>query len=222
LLGALALAAVLPPSGLADFPGEFFPVAAVNRNLDRLTSSPALRTLTSDQWADYLIYRLYPRIRVFYDGRSDFYGDAVGDDYQSLLAGGPRYREVMERYGFTTALLPLDWPLVRILERDPEWTVVDRDKLGVLLTRRHTAAPGSGRDPEWTVVDRDKQAVLPARRHTGSTAELAAPTPGSGKCEPVGWPAGHPLGRPAATVGSVPPLRQRPVRLGAGRRRLPS
>ncbi len=31
---------------------------------------------TFDQWGDYLIYRLYPRTRVFIDGRSDFYGAA--------------------------------------------------------------------------------------------------------------------------------------------------
>jgi hypothetical protein len=135
LLGALALLAVLPPAGLADFPAQFFPVAAVTRDAGLLTASPAARVLTSGQWADYLIYRLYPRLRVFYDGRSDFYGDAVGDDYQVLLTAGRRWPEVMARYRFSVALLPLDWPLGQILERDPGWRVVDRDAQAVLLVR---------------------------------------------------------------------------------------
>ena len=135
VLGALAVSAVLPAAGLADFPERFFPLAAVSRNPELLTSSDAPRILTSEQWADYLIYRLYPRTRVFYDGRSDFYGDAIGDDYQVLFTAGRRSQEVMARYGFTVALLPLDWPLGQILERDPRWRVVYRDRQAVLLAR---------------------------------------------------------------------------------------
>jgi hypothetical protein len=134
LLAALAVWAVIPAAGLADFPGQFFPVVTVNHNAG-LLASPGARILTSDQWGDYLIYRLYPRIRVFYDGRSDFYGDAVGEDYRVLLLAERRCREVMARYGFTVALLPLDWPLGQILERDPEWRVAYRDSQAVLLVR---------------------------------------------------------------------------------------
>ena len=135
VLGALALVAVLPHSGLADFPAARFPVEAVARNVDRLTGTPPPRVLAPDQWADYLIYRLYPRARVFFDGRSDFYGPAAMDDYRVLLGAGETWSQVMARYGFTVALLPLDWPLGRILEREPGWRVVDRDKQAVLLER---------------------------------------------------------------------------------------
>jgi hypothetical protein len=134
VLAALAVFAVLPAAGLADFPERRFPVDAVNRN-SGLLAEPGARVLTSDQWADYLIYRLYPRTRVFFDGRSDFYGEAVGEDYRVLLLAGRRSHEVMARYGFTEALLPLDWPLGQILERDPDWRVAYRDGHAVLLTR---------------------------------------------------------------------------------------
>jgi hypothetical protein len=52
-----------------------------------------------------------------------------------LLLAERRCREVMARYGFTVALLPLDWPLGQILERDPEWRVAYRDSQAVLLVR---------------------------------------------------------------------------------------
>jgi len=136
VLGALALLAAPPRPPLADFPASLFPTAAVAHNLDRLAGSAMPHILTSDQWADYLIYRLYPRARVFFDGRSDFYGAAVGDDYQTLLDSGRRWPEVMARYGFQLALLPQDWPLGQILERDPDWRVVYRDRQAVLLARR--------------------------------------------------------------------------------------
>jgi len=137
VLGALALGAVLPRTGLADFAAARFPVEAVARNVERLTGgdqSPP-RVLAPDQWADYLIYRLYPRARVFFDGRSDFYGPAAGDDYRTLLGAGPAWPQVMARYGFSVALLPLDWPLGRILEREPGWRVVYHDGQAVLLER---------------------------------------------------------------------------------------
>jgi hypothetical protein len=137
VLGTLALVAVLPRTGLADFPGARFPVEAVARNVDELTGShvPPPRVLAPDQWADYLIYRLYPRARVFFDGRSDFYGAAAGEDYRTLLGAGPGWPQVMARYGFSVALLPRDWPLGRILEREPGWRVVYRDAQTVLLER---------------------------------------------------------------------------------------
>jgi hypothetical protein len=134
LLGTLALLAVFPAAGLGDFPERFFPVEAVSRNAG-LLSSVGARVLTSDQWGDYLIYRLYPRTRVFYGGRSDFYGQAIGEDYRVLLLAGRSSREVMARYGFTAALLPLDWPLGQILEQDPDWRVAYRDRHAVLLQR---------------------------------------------------------------------------------------
>jgi len=130
----------LPPAGLADFPEPTFPVAAVARNLDRLRPPGAMpRILTSDQWADYLIFRLYPRQRVFFDGRSDFYGPGIGTDYQSLFSAGRGWRQALERYRFEIALLPLDWPLGAVLENDPDWRLVDRDSSSVLLVRRDAA-----------------------------------------------------------------------------------
>jgi hypothetical protein len=137
VLGIPALHLALAQGRVTDFPDSSFPVAAVARNLDRLTPAGGMpRVLTSDQWADYLIFRLYPRQRVFFDGRSDFYGPEVGGDYKDLALAARRWPELFRRYRFEVALLPLDWPLGTILERDPQWQVVYRDTLAVLLVRR--------------------------------------------------------------------------------------
>lgn len=137
LFCALALCTTLAPSQLSDFPAERFPVTAVARNLDRLQGDGAMpHILTSDQWADYLIFHLYPHQRVFFDGRSDFYGPGIGRDYLVLLSAGRDWRRVLDRYGFQVALLPLDWPLGTVLEGDPDWSVVYRDKLSLLLVRK--------------------------------------------------------------------------------------
>jgi hypothetical protein len=141
----VTLFAVLPHGTLAEFPQARFPVSAVSRNLDILRPRGGMpRILTSDQWADYLIYQLYPHQRVFFDGRSDFYGPAIGRDYQALLSVGAGWRPTLERYGFEIALLPLDWPLGAVLERDPAWQMVYRDANSLLLVRSGSAIKLSG------------------------------------------------------------------------------
>jgi hypothetical protein len=149
----VALASVLPKPALADFPGSRFPVSAVASHRELLLARDTMpRILTSDQWADYLIFHLYPRQRVFFDGRSDFYGPALGGDYQTLLFVGTKWREVLARYGFEIALLPLDWPLGAVLENDPGWRVVDRDSVSVLLVRREAALKQTGGTVECMAV----------------------------------------------------------------------
>jgi hypothetical protein len=137
-LAAIA-AAVLASAG-ADartaFPSTRFPVQAVERNTTRLAPGPHMpRILSSDQWADYLIFSLYPRQRVFFDGRSDFYGPSLGADYRVLQSGTRNWRELMDRYGFEMALLPKDWPLSTILDREPGWRMAYQDDVAVLVER---------------------------------------------------------------------------------------
>ena len=132
-ISAALTIALLPAVG---FPDSRFPVVAVEHNLLRLTPGAiAPRVLTSDQWADYLIFRLDPGRRVFFDGRSDFYGPALGADYRKLLGAEQGWRELVDRYGFELALLPHDWPLSTMLDREPGWRRVYGDGVAVLYAR---------------------------------------------------------------------------------------
>src|SRR5581483_10237525 len=62
-------------------------------------------------WNDYnsggfLIDRLYPEVRVFIDGRTDFYGDALLADYITMQDARPGWQELFDRYGIDVALVP--------------------------------------------------------------------------------------------------------------------
>jgi hypothetical protein len=130
------IAATASPASAVEFPAWRFPARAVDANAQWLVPAGAMpRILTSDQWADYLIYRLYPRQRVFFDGRSDFYGPALGADYRELLDAGPGWRETLARYRFERALLPRDWPLATMLDREPGWRCVYQDQVASLFVR---------------------------------------------------------------------------------------
>ena len=121
-----------------DFPESSFPVSMVQKESTRIISA---RVFTTDQWGDYLIYRGWPSQKVFIDGRSDFYGRALGDDYLALMNGRRGWENLFRKYDFTIALIPLHWPLVALLDRDQSWRKVREDKLGVLFERIESPTP---------------------------------------------------------------------------------
>ncbi len=115
-----------------DFPEVHFPVKTVHAYQSLLAHS---RVLTDDQWADYLIYLSYPDQRVFADGRSDFYGPEVGNDYIRTTQGDYRWRRTLDRYRVDAVLAPVAWPLTTILKTDPAWHLVSDDGKAILFTR---------------------------------------------------------------------------------------
>jgi hypothetical protein len=116
----------------ADFPSKKFPVNIINRNEALLRNS---NSLTMDQWGDYLIFRFYPSQKVYIDGRSDFYGSSVGEEYKHLMAAGEKWRKIVADRGFQVALLPAEWPLVPAMKSSPEWKLVEKDDLAYLFVK---------------------------------------------------------------------------------------
>lgn len=117
-----------------DFPDFVFPAQMVRGHSELILQS---RVLTTDQWADYLIY-VNPAQKVFIDGRSDFYGPEIGNDYIHLTAGNWDWRPLLERYRFNLVLLPVESALVQILKTAPDWRVLEDDGKRILLVRRRS------------------------------------------------------------------------------------
>jgi hypothetical protein len=120
------------PHFKAEFPSARFPASACDALGERLVES---RVLTTDQWGDYLIYRLHPRYHAFIDGRSDFYDPEVRDDYLALMGANWNWERLMDRYEFDSALLPLDWPLASLLKKRPDWVLVYDDGQALYFER---------------------------------------------------------------------------------------
>jgi len=115
-----------------DFPEIGFPVKMVHAHQKEILES---RVLTTDQWGDYLIYT-DPRTKVFVDGRSDFYGEEVGNQYLHMYAGNWDWSKLMSQYKFNLVLLPVESPLVQLLKITPEWRVKEDNGKEILLVHR--------------------------------------------------------------------------------------
>lgn len=129
----LVILRVVPFAYFRDFPESRFPTALVARHSSRLAGA---RIFTQDQWADYLIYREWPRIQVFFDGRSDFYGAEIASEYLQAMEGRSGWDAVLEKYRFDTVLLPPRTALASLLKISPQWQMLEDDGQAILFRRR--------------------------------------------------------------------------------------
>jgi len=146
LLAAFSSPAIVAQTG---FDPADFPVAAA-RELDKVSGN--VRLLSTDKFGGYLIYAFDGRRKVFADGRSDFYGAAFLKRYLRLIEARPGWREMIDEFQITHALLPSDGPLRTVLEL-AGWTLLHQDSTAVLLAR--PAGPKAAVFPDarclWTV-----------------------------------------------------------------------
>jgi len=129
----LALLWIRTPAVAArtGFPLDQFPVKAAGA-IEKLPQG--IRLLAPDKYGGYLIYRFQGKRKVFFDGRSDFYGAEYMKRYVRLMQVRPGWREQLQAVGFTHALLPNDYSLVAALEQ-AGWKRLYRDELATLLER---------------------------------------------------------------------------------------
>lgn len=127
LLAAFGLLRILP----VGFPPEDFPVVAWPH------IPVEARLFAPDKFGGYLIYRSNGTRKVFFDGRSDFYGAEFLKRYARMVQVRPGWQEYWESFNFSHALMPPDFPLVPALERIG-WRPVYRDRTAILLARGGT------------------------------------------------------------------------------------
>ncbi|HUQ94306.1 MAG TPA: hypothetical protein VM120_21680 [Bryobacteraceae bacterium] len=128
-LVAVALLGTPAFSARAGFSPTEFPVQAAFE-VEKLPQDA--RLLAPDKFGGYLIYRFGGQRRVFFDGRSDFYGVGFLKNYVKLIEVRPGWREQAQQFGFTHALLPNRYSLVAALEHWG-WRKIYSDETATLL-----------------------------------------------------------------------------------------
>lgn len=110
----------------ARFDNKRFPVEALNHlEIQSLTGT----AFSPDAWGGYLIYRLYPRMKVVIDDRHDFYGESFLKSYLKTVHLEPEWREFLEHHAAQYLILPKDSPLSNILKEDDAWRLTYSDEV---------------------------------------------------------------------------------------------
>ena len=130
---ALTLLALrIPAAPRIGFPDDEFPVAAASA-VEKLPADA--RLFAPDKYGGYLIYRFNGARKVYFDGRSDFYGAAFMKQYLDILEVRPGWQDAMRPLHFTHALLPNRYALLAALEQ-AGWKTLYKDNVCTLLEAR--------------------------------------------------------------------------------------
>jgi hypothetical protein len=116
----------------AHFGEKRFPVAAVDFLEKQNVNGPLLST---DYWDGYLIYRLYPRVRMVVDDRHDFYGEEFLKSYLKMVRVEPGWQDFLQQHPAQCVLAPKDSALANILLETPGWKAIYSDDVAVGFVR---------------------------------------------------------------------------------------
>jgi hypothetical protein len=116
-----------------QFNSTEFPVEAVNW----LESHPQTGNMYNDcGWGGYIIFRMWPNIRVFIDSQTDFYGEQFTRQYEQIFNADEGWREDLKRYNIQWMLVPPDSNIAKVLQSDPNWSIIYQDQTAVII-RQH-------------------------------------------------------------------------------------
>jgi hypothetical protein len=87
-------------------------------------------------WGGYLIWRLYPRYRVWIDGRAAVHGPVRLVEYYDIDEVRPRWRTLLDRSGVELVLVNRASRLGTVLRTAPDWEVLYEDAVAVVLAKR--------------------------------------------------------------------------------------
>ncbi|PYM66836.1 MAG: hypothetical protein DMD79_02195 [Candidatus Rokuibacteriota bacterium] len=86
-------------------------------------------------WAGYELWRLYPRYRVFIDGRTHVYGPEILDDFLAVVNVSERWQTVLDHWKIQTILANRPSLLVEALSITQGWRPVFDGEGAVIFVR---------------------------------------------------------------------------------------
>src|SRR5207244_1300439 len=103
----------------ARFDPAVFPVDAVAfAKANHLTG----RVFNEFEWGGYMLYA-WPEEKVFIDGQTDFYGEALTREYVKVIDVKPGWRDVLKEWDVSLVLVPSNSAVAAELQRESGWSV---------------------------------------------------------------------------------------------------
>jgi hypothetical protein len=121
-----------PVPGGDSFSSRVFPVQA----MDWATANPpGDRVFNYFPWGGYLLLRAWPDVTVFIDGQTDFYGEELTREYETVITLAEGWEQVLTRHDVDWVIMPPDSRLVAALRQDDGWAEVYADATAAILQR---------------------------------------------------------------------------------------
>jgi hypothetical protein len=114
----------------ASFSEKQFPVAAAEAIQQRHIPGPLF---LPDSWGGYVIYRLYPNVKVIDDDRHDLYGEQFFKNYLTITRVEPGWEQQLSQINANWVLMPKSSPLSAALGEKAGWAIEYQDGTAVLF-----------------------------------------------------------------------------------------
>jgi hypothetical protein len=88
-----------------------------------------------DEFGDYMIYALWPKYRVFFDGRSDMYGTAKMKEYFKIVNLKPDWDKILAKYKMTWIIYDTHSVLSQYLLQRKDWKLIYEDKIADIFVK---------------------------------------------------------------------------------------
>lgn len=92
-------------------------------------------------WGGYLIWKLYPTVRVFIDGRADLHGDELFKDFADAYQLRDSWSNILDRRNIRTVLVPPASALATGLRANSGWKVSYEDAQAAIFTALRSPRP---------------------------------------------------------------------------------
>ncbi|HSZ62457.1 MAG TPA: hypothetical protein VK828_11700 [Terriglobales bacterium] len=127
------VAQIFPQDAVEFLRAKSFPVNASSQNT---------KLFVYYDWGGYAIYNLYPRYRVFVDGRADLYGDdLMRDSVRTLIDLRSGWQDILNHWQIETILVPPSCALAQALLLNRHWQTRFSDSHAVIFSRSPSGAP---------------------------------------------------------------------------------
>lgn len=108
------------------------PVDAVQfMKKERLTGN----MFNNDEFGDYIIYAAWPEYKVFFDGRSDMYGEKIGEEYLKVAGIKTGWDKVLMKYNINWIIYNANSPLSNLLLERNDWKLIYADKVANIFVK---------------------------------------------------------------------------------------
>jgi hypothetical protein len=89
----------------------------------------------NDEFGDYLIYAAWPEYKVFFDGRSDMYGEEMIKEYFKIVKIKPEFDDVLNKYDIKWIFFNARSTLSRYLLMRDDWKLIYADKVANIFLK---------------------------------------------------------------------------------------
>lgn len=115
-----------------EFDDKRFPIKAVEFIL---TETIPGTMFNNEEFGDYIIYKAWPKYKVFFDGRSDMYGGILGGEYLKVAGTLPGWQDVLQKHQVDWVFFNTGSMLSSALNSNPAWQLIYTDLVASIFVR---------------------------------------------------------------------------------------